>query len=495
MDSWGRLAHLSTNQIKALQDKKLREFVSRYLYPFSPHYKKSFDQNKVHPRDIRGVEDLQRLAFTSKLDFLDPSPGSDRFRDFVLHPDETAIKRYWPLSKKLSLALGSIQGGPASVKQKLGREFRPVFMTFTTGTTNHPVPFLYSSYDIQNLHISGSRMLELFRIGESERILNIFPYAPHLAFWQVVFGALSSGVLALSTGGGKVMGTEGNIAAILKMKPSVILGVPSYIYHVVREAREKRVDFRFVKKIVLGAARITKAFKIKLAEDLASLGASDVSILGTYGFTEARAAWAECPGESLEVSTGYHLYPDKEIFEVIDPETGKVKGEGEDGELVYTALDARASVVFRYRTGDFVRGGITREPCPSCGRTTPRLSSDITRLSDIKDLHLSKIKGTLVNLSHFDAIFAEIVSVEEWQVEIRKRNDDQFDVDEMVVYACAKDGADKGRMEEEIRKKFQLSTEVTPNAIHVIPRPEIIKRLELETANKEKRIVDRRPKE
>ncbi len=224
-------------------------------------------------------------------------------------------------------------------------------------------------------------------------------------------------------------------------------------------------------------------------------GASPVSILGTYGFTEARSAWAECP-TSLDVSSGYHLYPDKEIFEVVDPHTGEAKKEGEDGDLVYTAIDARASVVIRYRTGDFVKGGITSEACPHCGSTVPRISSDITRLSDIKGLQLSKIKGALVNLSHFDALFSEIPSVEEWQVEIKKKNDDKFEVDEMIVYVCARDGSDKSPpMEDQIRKKILLTTEITPNAIHVLTREEMVKRLDLETANKEKRILDKRPKD
>jgi len=278
------------------------------------------------------------------------------------------------------------------------------------------------------------------------------------------------------------------------MKPTVILGVPSYVYHVFREAKQRGVRFDFVKKVVLGASRITRDFKVKLAQICGSIGAEDVSVLGTYGFTEARCAWAECP-TSIDVSSGYHLYADKEIFEVVDPETGEVKGDGQDGELVYTSLDSRASVVMRYRTGDFVKGGITYEPCPYCGREVARISSDITRLSNVRDLQLSKIKGSLVNLNHFDAVFSEIAAVDEWQVEIRKKNDDVYETDEIIVYASVKEGSDPKAVEEEIKKKMALSTEVTPNNVCFVAHNEIVKRLELETANKEKRIIDARPQE
>ena len=130
-------------------------------------------------------------------------------------------------------------------------------MTFTTGTTNAPVPFMYSRYDLDNLYLSGSRMVGLFDIKGDERIMNLFPFAPHLAFWQTFFGAIEADVFSLSTGGGKVMGTEGNLTALMRIKPAAILGVPSYIYHLLRFAQEKGHDLSFLKKIVLGAAKVT----------------------------------------------------------------------------------------------------------------------------------------------------------------------------------------------------------------------------------------------
>ena len=288
------------------------------------------------------------------------------------------------------------------------------------------------------------------------------------------------------------MGTVGNIAAILNMKPSVILGVPSYVYHVLRRAKEEGCRLDFVKKIVLGASRITRPFKTKLTELLTGMGASDVTVFGTYGFTEARSAWAECPTPP-DVSSGYFLYPDKEIFEVIDPRTGEVQKEGEDGELVYTSLDSRGSSVIRYRTGDYVRGGMTYEPSPYSNLKVPRISSDITRLSNVKSLQLSKVKGCLVNLNYFAAILSSHAGLQEWQLEIRKRNDDPFDMDELVLYLCAREESDPSHLQEVIIEKIRSATEVSPNAIHFISLTEMVDRLELESANKVKRIIDRRP--
>jgi phenylacetate-CoA ligase len=491
MDPWQNIAKLSRTDLQTLQNRKLHHFITRHLYPFSAHYQHIFKHHKINPYSIKTIADLQRLPFTSKKDFIDPN-NPRKAIDFILQPDQDKIKKHWPLSELLRLKTLALFKGADAVHDQLGREYRPIFITFTTGTTDKPLSYLYSKYDIDNLHLSGARMLNLFDIKNTEYIVNLFPFAPHLAFWQVVYGGLASCALVLSTGGGKSTGTDGNISAILKMKPSVILGVPSYVYHVLRQAKEQGKRMESVKKVVLGAARVSSDFKLKLIELLSSMGATNVSVFGTYGFTEARCAWAECPSTST-LTSGYHLYPDKEIFEIIDPKTGEVKGEGEDGEIVYTSIDSRGSSVLRFRTGDFVKGGIMWEPCPHCQRTVPRLSNDITRISDVKDLHITKVKGSLVNFSNFSVCLSEFKEIDEWQIELCKKDNDPFEVDQLIVYVTCKELVNQSQLADAVKQKLLNMTEVSPNQIVFIPIAEMVKRLELETANKEKRIIDRRP--
>jgi len=491
MNSWKSITSLNQGQIKALQNQRLHSFINTHVYPFSPFYRKIFDEKKIDPRQIRTKEDLKHIPFISKSDLIDKN-NPQKYKDFILQPDKEKISRYWPKPYLWAMAAKSLLQG-RRLEDDLAKEYRPIFMTFTTGTTNAPVAFMYSRYDLDNLYVSGGRMVELFDINGDERIINLFPFAPHLAFWQTFFGAIEADIFSLSTGGGKVMGTEGNLTALMRMKPSTILGVPSYIYHLLRYAQEKGHDLSFLKKIVLGAAKVTPAYKQKLSDIICAQGGKGVYIFGTYGFTESRSAWAECPTEN-HLSSGYHLYPDKEIFEIIDPDTGQVKDDGADGELVYTSMDSRASVMLRYRTGDFVKGGMSYGPCPYCGRMSLRLSSDITRLSDNKDLQLSKVKGTLVNLSHFSEVLNDIPQIEEWQLEIRKHNNDPYEVDEIIVYVTPHAEADQMALSKLIIDKLTGATEIAPNHIEFIPLNEMIKRLELETANKEKRILDIRPK-
>ena len=347
------------DELKQLQNRKLHHFITRHLYPFSPHYRRLFDDNKINPCGIRTVEDLRRIPFTSKQTFRDalekdPAKGT---LAFCLQPDKDAIKKYLPKLELAKLILLRTLKGEDGFKALLGKEYKPIFLTSTAGTTSAPMAFLYSDYDIDNLKEYGKRVIATIGIKD-ERLMNTFPYAPHLAFWLAVLGGLAANVFVLSTGGGKTIGTEGNIRAILKIKPQFLIGVPSFVYHILKTARAEKLDMSFLNRIILGASAVPPGFKLKITELLKEMGATDIRVFGTYGFTEARCAWAECPTD-INVSSGYHTYPDKEVFEVIDPSTGEVKGEGEDGDRVYTGIDARGTCVLRYRTGDLVKGGIT----------------------------------------------------------------------------------------------------------------------------------------
>ncbi len=489
MKEWGKQ---STEEIRSMQDQKLRTFLTQYVYPFSPHYKKLFDDNKIDPKKIRSVKDLTHIPFTSKTDLTPTNDQPAKFRDFILQPDEHKIKHAWPLTKLLPLVFKKMTKGAAQVKKDLAAEFRPNFMTATTGRTAAPISFLYSPYDMERLKEAGKRLAEVFAPEPEDKIANLFPYAPHLAFWQVAIASFSTGLFILSTGGGKVLGTERNLIVIDKIQPQVIIGVPGYIYHLMRTAKERGSNWSFVNKIVLGAEKVTIELKEKMLEHLRGLGAKDPNIFGTYGFTEAKMAWGECPTR-LPIASGYHTYPDMEIFEIVNPKTGEPVGEGEDGEIVYSSLDARGSVVLRFRTGDLAQGGMVWGACPYCGRSTPRISSKITRVSNIKDLSLTKVKGTLVNLNTFADILSSAKEIDEWQVEISKRDNDPHGLDVLDIWIAVKAGVNPDTLKNRLTSTCESETEVRPNTIHVVPLAEILQRLGMETEMKEKRFVDSRP--
>ncbi len=466
---------------RRLQNEKLHRYLTEVVAPFSPYYRK-FDLGR-----IKTVEDLRHLPFTTKTDLLPTSEQPEKFREFIITPDITVLKH------RPRVMAEAMFRGRRAVERRFEREYRPIFLTATTGRSSSPVAFAYTEHDMHNLRETGARLIQTFGCTTKMRGVNMFPYAPHLAFWQVVFAGLEFGMLILSTGGGKVMGTDGNIHAIEKIKPEALAGIPTFVYHVIRQAHEEGRRWPQVSKIILGGEKSPQGIRRKIVSLLQEMGAGDVRVCSTYGFTESRTAWGECPPPPGEWS-GYHLFPDLGIFEVIDPITSEVKGEGEPGELVYTPLDARGTVVLRYRTGDYVDGGLTWEPCPHCGRTVPRIVGGIGRASNTKELQFGKLKGTLVNFDTLQHILDDSSDVSEWQLEIRKAHDDPHDVDELVLHIAPDNGANVDRLKDKIRQRFQTEVEVTPNRIEVHSLDDMLRRIKLETSLKEVRILDARPK-
>jgi len=481
---WDRM---TVAEQRRMQNEKLHRYLTEVIAPFSPYYKKLFAKHKIDPRQIKTVADLKHLPFTSKADLLPTSEEPEKFREFIITPDVSVLKH------RPRVVAEALFRGKRAVERRFELEYRPIFLTATTGRSSAPVAFAYTDYDMRNLRVAGARLIQTFGATTKMRGVNMFPYAPHLAFWQVVFAGLEFGMLLVSSGGGKVMGTDGNINLIEKIKPEALIGIPTFVYHVIREAQAQGRKWPQVSKIVLGGEKAPQGIRRKMVSLLQQMGAGDVRVCNTYGFTEARMAWGECPPPPGEW-TGYHLFPDLGIIEVIDPETGEVKGEGEPGELVYTPLDARGTVVLRYRTGDYVNGGLTWEPCPYCGRSVPRIVGGIGRESNTKELNISKLKGTLVNFDTLQQILDDTNEVGEWQMEIRKAHNDPLDVDELILHLALANGADPEKLKESLRKRFQTEVEITPNRIEVHSLDDMLKRIKLETSLKEVHVLDARPK-
>ena len=268
--------------------------------------------------------------------------------------------------------------------------------------------------------------------------------------------------------------------------------IPGYGYHLLRTARDMGADFSSVKLVLVGAEKSPPGMRKKMIRMLEELGASDVEVKGLYGFTEGRLIWGEC---STFGNEGYHLYPDMAVMEIVDPKTGERVGDGEEGEIVFTPLDGRGSIVLRYGTGDIAKDGIVWDKCPHCGMAVPRLSSDIRRMSQIGEFQLTKIKGTLIDMNQLQHIINDMEDVEEWQLEIRKKNDDPYELDELHLYVAARKGIkDLEDFREEIKKRIYVETEIAPNEIYFISLQKMLDRIGMEKNLKETRIVDKRPK-
>jgi phenylacetate-CoA ligase len=472
-------ATASPDEMHSRQAALLTRFLQTRAVPFAKFYREMFSKNGIDARDIRSTDDLVKLPFTSKVDFDNP-------RDFVIIPDEAVLKKQW------RTLLSGLTKGPAATKRALEQELRPILLTSTTGRSSAPVPFLYTAYDIARLEEGGRRLMRLCQSDPANRHINAFPFAPHLAFWQAHYAGTAHNTFMLSTGGGKTVGTDGNIRIIDKINPDAIIAMPTFLYHLLQEGTAGGSRWTNLKRLVLGGEKVPAGMRRKLKELCAEMGATDVSIMSTYGFTEAKIAFTECRPVNGDQPSGFHVYPDMSFVEVIHPETGERVADGQPGEIVLTQLDSRGTIVLRYRTGDLIENGITYEPCPHCGRACPRLLGKISRVSDFKNLHIEKLKGTLVDFNTLENILDDTEGLGAWQVELRKRNDDPLESDIVIVHAVTMKG-DEQHLREAIHERFESVTEFAPNEIRFHTWEEMRKMQGVGKQLKEQKVKDSRP--
>jgi phenylacetate-CoA ligase len=502
---WEKWHNLPETVARQKQAARLRQFLRDTVLPFSAYYQKLFREHNLTADSFQSLDDLAKIPFTSKSDLLNTPEHPERFKELILIPDEKVLGR------RLGTICQGLLKGRAAVRKRFEAEFRPIFMTFTTGRSAEPVPFLYTQQDMTILAEAGRRVMEVCGAQRNQRLLNAFPYAPHLAFWLTHYAGTEFGVMMFSCGGGKVMGTDGTLRLIQKLKPDNLIGIPTFLYHVLSQAVAERVQWKNLANIVLGGEKVSDGLREKLRELARELGAENVKILATYGFTEAKMAFAECQSlgglhrghqgnDRSESSTrdvpatGYHIYPDLCVIEIVDPKTGQPVPNGQPGEIVFTPLAARGTVVLRYRTGDCVDGGLTWERCPTCQRLVPRLVGNISRTSEIREMRLDKIKGTLVDFNELEHVLDGAPQVGAWQLELRKTNDDPLERDEIILHVQKLDGADEARLSRELSDRCFNTADVHPNKILFHDAEKMRELQGVGTQIKEQKLVDHRPK-
>src|SRR5689334_7565656 len=165
-----RWQQLTESEVRRLQVAQLRQYLRNVVLPFSSHYRKVFEELALTSDSIRSLEDLRLIPFTSKSDLLSTPENPSRFKDFILIPDEKV------LTHRPSTILRAFTHGREQVRRGFESEFRPIFMTFTTGRSAEPTPFLFTQHDISNLGTAARRVVEICAARREDRLLNTLPF-------------------------------------------------------------------------------------------------------------------------------------------------------------------------------------------------------------------------------------------------------------------------------------------------------------------------------
>ncbi len=296
---------LSVDELRALQLERL-QWTLRHAYENVPHYRQAFDAAGVHPDDCRELADLARFPTTSKADLRDNYP----FGMFAVPQDQ--VRR----------------------------------VHASSGTTGRPTVVGYTERDIDTWATVMARSIRAAGGRPGDKLHNAYGYGLFTGGLGAHYGAEKLGCTVIPVSGGM---TPRQVQLITDFEPRVIMVTPSYMLTVIDEFEKQGLDPRAssLEIGIFGAEPWTEQMRREM-EERAGIHAVDI-----YGLSEVMG-----PGvaqECVETKDGLHVWEDHFYPEVIDPLTGEVLPEGEQGELVFTSLTKEAMPVIRYRTRDLTR--------------------------------------------------------------------------------------------------------------------------------------------
>lgn len=372
---------LDAESVARMQSRKLRAML-RMAYHHHPFYRPLLRSRGIDPRDIAGPDDLRKLPFTTQADlardpeaFVLPVPGG---------------KQPGRLSARMQVFYDSMVDGNKTDRRVY--EYHPVIAFESLGWRTPPYRVYMAAYDKAIFKELCGRAAMCSGLSKADRLLNTHHPGRGISFWSTVQECLSRGACCSSPG---QPGPEEDALTCAGLQPTAISGSPVYLYYLARAARRLGTGLGSLEKAYLSGCPMDAGLRGKLLSQLRQAGA-EPALYEQYAVTEARHCLAECaPG------SGFHTSPDVHAWECVDPATGEQVGPGEPGELAFTTIDGRGSVLLRYRTGDVAEGGIVYDSCTRCGRTAPRIAGPLRRNAPGADpLRIARALLAVDGISH-----------------------------------------------------------------------------------------------
>jgi phenylacetate-CoA ligase len=317
--------------IRALQLERLCETVE-YAYRRVPLYRRKMDALGVRPSDIRCLEDVRLLPFTTKADFRENYP----FGMFAVPPQEL------------------------------------IRVHSSSGTTGKPTVVGYTRKDLDTWTEILARMVTAAGVGARDIAQISFGYGMFTGGFGLHYGLERVGAAVVPVSSGN---TDRQLMFMADFGTTAFISTPSYAAHLAEEAKQRGMEIGrdiHLRWGLFGAEPWTEGMRRRIESSL-GLSATD-----NYGMSELCGPGFS--GECVAAQGGMHIAEDYFLWEVVDPAADTPVAGGETGELIVTPLWKEALPIIRYRTRDLT--SVTTEPCV-CGRTTARMSRVKGRVDDM----------------------------------------------------------------------------------------------------------------
>jgi phenylacetate-CoA ligase len=316
---------MGRKELLELQLERLQIVVNQ-AYSNVDFYRKKFDEAGLSPDEIKTLDDLRRIPFTTRKDLLDNYP----YGMFAV-PLRDVVRLQFPL-----------------------------------GMYGNPIVIGYTREDLKMWNELVARVMVGIGINEHDIIQVAFNYGLFIGAVRFNQSAELIGAAVVPT---SIASGEVQVKIMQDFRSTVLTSAPSFAIHIMETMQKKGMDPKTLSlKIGLFGAESWPEEVRQALENYFNIQAYEI-----FGVTELIE-----PGVAGEcmAKNGLHVFEDHFLPEIIDPNTGEVLGEGREGELVLTTLTNRAYPLLRYRTSDVT--SLTSEPCP-CGRTLARMSKVLKR--------------------------------------------------------------------------------------------------------------------
>jgi len=420
---------ISRDELCDLQNRRLQETVDR-AYENVDFYRRKLDEAGVTPGDVRGVEDVTDLPFTTKEDFRDEYP------DGLFAVDHEDVRR----------------------------------IHASSGTTGKPKIVAYTDADLELWREVMARSLYAAGVEPGETFQNAYGYGLFTGGMGFHDGIEELGATVIPTGGGD---TAKQIEMLQALEVDAMGCTPSYCLYLAETAEDRGIDPREfpLSTVVIGAEPFTDPMREEIAAAL------DVDAIDIYGLSEIIGPGVSV--ECVEQQEGLHVWEDRFYPEVVEPQTGEPVAPGEEGELVLTTLTKEALPVLRYRTGDMT--SLTRDIC-ECGRVCARMDNVRGRSDD-----LLIVRGVNVYPSQIEEIILDFEEVApHYRIDLyREGNLDEL---ELTVELVESFDGDIDDLRDRIVSDLKSVLALTPDKVEIV-QPGGIDRQE---TGKVKRVWDHR---
>ncbi len=412
MPAYSSYEELAEMQLKGLQ------WTVRHAYNGSPAYRRKLDDSGISAEDIRTIEDLKRLPFTTSEDLAKGYP--------------------FPL---LSVPISDVVRVHAS-----------------SGTTGKRKVLCYTQNDIDDWAHFFARCYEMADLTTEDRVQICVGYGVWTAGVGFQLGCEKFGALAVPAGPGNL---DMQIEFLIDFQSTVLCCTASMGLLLAEEVERRGLRNKLnLKKMIYGSERSSDAMRNRIKDLLALSDMYDIP-----GLTELYG-----PGTGLECSAhdGMHYWADYYILEILDPDTLEPVPEGEVGEMVVTTLRKEAVPLIRYRTRDL--SALKPGPCP-CGRLLPRHDRILGRSDD-----MFIVKAVNIYPGQIDSVLSNIEGIgSEYQVILERsegRDTLMLKVERARDAGAVSDGQMTSVVKEALRAKILVTPEVEIVDYGSLPRSE-----------------------